>query len=251
MRLTQQEVQEPRSEGPRIFATTHWSVVLSAGQDSSEPSHHALDALCHTYWRPVYIYVRRRGYGPDDAQDLTQEFFAQLIAKQHLGLADPNKGRFRSFLLAMLHQFLMREWCRAHRQKRGGHYRFVSLDQQMPEELGRFEPADADTPDKHFQRQWTLTVLKQSMRALENECTASGKASLFHEVKHFLSGERDGESYQDIGQRLSMKENTVRVAVHRLRQRYGELLRAEVAQTVSADEEVDEELRYLLRAVNE
>src|SRR5215831_17528750 len=163
--------QEVEALTPRIYATTHWSVVLAAGEDGSEPSRRALETLCDSYWYPIYVYVRRKGHAPDDAQDLTQEFFAQLIAKQHLRLADRNKGRFRSFLLATLHFFLAREWSRAHRQKRGGEFKFVSLDQQSPEERYQLEPADGDTPEKQFQRQWALTVLKQSMNALESECS--------------------------------------------------------------------------------
>src|SRR5262245_12083668 len=189
---------ESDAGGARVFATTHWSVVLAAGQGDSAPGQRALETLCGAYWYPIYVYVRRKGHGPDDAQDLTQEFFSQLIAKQHLRLADRNKGKFRSFLLAMLHYFLAREWCRAHRQKRGGQYRFVSLDQQIPEESCQFELADDDTPEKKFQRQWALTVLKQAMNALENECALAGKANLFREVKHLLSGERDGATYTAI-----------------------------------------------------
>jgi RNA polymerase sigma-70 factor (ECF subfamily) len=250
MRLSEPE-PELEVVAPRIFATTHWSVVLAAGGTASEPSRRALETLCHDYWYPIYVYVRRKGYGPDDAQDLTQEFFTQLIAKQHLRLADRNKGRFRSFLLATLHFFLAREWSRAHRQKRGGQFKFVSLDQDSPEERYQMEPADNQTPEKQFQRQWALTVLKQSMNALESECSAAGKANLFCEVKQLLSGERDGATYATIGARLSMTETAVRVAVHRLRQRYGELLRAEIAQTVDSEDEVEEELRQLLHALGD
>src|SRR5580765_1373611 len=128
------EVDESDKTVPRVFATTHWSVVLAAGRDQSDPAQRALETLCRGYWYPIYVYVRRKGYGPDDAQDLTQEFFAQLIAKEHLRLADREKGKFRTFLLAMLDNFLAREWSRAHRQKRGGQFHFLSLDQQAPEE---------------------------------------------------------------------------------------------------------------------
>jgi RNA polymerase sigma-70 factor (ECF subfamily) len=233
----------------RIFATTHWSVVMAAGENDSEESRGALEKLCDDYWYPIYVYVRRKGYGPDDAQDLTQEFFAQLIAKNHLRLADHRKGRFRSFLLATLHYFLAREWCRAHRQKRGGQYRFLSLDQQADEEKPGFEPADDETPEKKFQRQWALTVLKQAMNTLHEECETTGKARLFGEVKHLLSGECDGASYASIAGGLSMSESALRVAVHRLRQRYGQLLRAEIGRTVGSKAEVEEELRCLLKAL--
>jgi RNA polymerase sigma-70 factor (ECF subfamily) len=238
--------RESGGVAPRIFATTHWSVVLAAGQGTSEPSQNALETLCQAYWYPIYVYVRRRGYGADDAQDLTQEFFAQLIAKQHLRLADPNKGRFRSFLLATLHFFLAREWTRAHRHRRGGQYQFVSLDLPATEEGYQIEPADNDTPESTFQRQWALTVLKEAMSALERDCVEAGKEELFQETKHLLSGDRDGAGYSTIACRLAMTEGALRVAVHRLRQRYGELLRAEIGKTVDSEEEIDEELRYLM-----
>jgi RNA polymerase sigma-70 factor (ECF subfamily) len=242
--------QEIERVVPRIFATTHWSVIAAAGEGASEASHHALEKLCAVYWYPIYVYVRRRGYGPEDAQDLTQEFFAQLIAKEHLRLADSNKGKFRSFLLATLNFFLAREWSRAHRQKRGGHYKFVSLDEHMPEELYEFEPPHNDSPEKNFQRQWALTVLKQAMDALERECAETGKSALFREVKPVLSGEPEGVSYATLGHRLSMTESALRVAIHRLRHRYGELLRAEVSRTLEPNGEVEEELRHLAYALS-
>src|SRR5262245_37082738 len=204
---------------PRIFATTHWSVVVAAGQGESAPAQRALETLCRAYWYPIYVYVRRKGYGPDEAQDLTQEFFAQLIAKEHLILADREKGKFRTFLLAMLDYFLAREWSRAHRQKRGGQFVFVSLDQQMPEERYRLEPADNDTPEKKFQRHWALAVLEQAMNALERECQNNGKGALFWETKELLSSERDGPAYAEIARRLNMGEGATRMAVHRLRRR--------------------------------
>jgi RNA polymerase sigma-70 factor (ECF subfamily) len=241
---------ESEKAGRHAFATTHWSVVMAAGQDDTA-AQNALETLCRAYWYPIYVYVRRKGNGPDDAQDLTQEFFAQVISKQHLRQADRNKGRFRSFLLAVLDHFLAREWNRAHRQKRGGKFNFISLDQQTPEDRYRLEPADNDTPEKKFQRQWALTVLNQAMEKLERECAAHGKEGLFREVQFILSGDRVGASYAGIGQRLAMGEGAVRVAVHRLRHRYGELLRAEVAQTVGRPEDVDEEMRCLLSALSE
>jgi RNA polymerase sigma-70 factor (ECF subfamily) len=243
--------REAERKGPRIFATTHWSVVLAAGEGGAEPAQRALETLCRGYWYPIYVYVRRKGYGPDDAQDLTQEFFAQLIAKEHLRLADREKGKFRTFLLAMLDYFLAREWSRAHRQKRGGQFTFISRDQAAPEERYRLEPADNDTPEKKFVRQWALTVLNQTMNVLEKECDANDKGALFREVRSLLSGEREGAVQAEIAQRLAMTEGAVRVAVHRLRHRYGELLRNEVAQTVGRPEEVDEEIQYLLQVLSQ
>ena len=163
--------------------------------------------------------------------------------------ADREKGKFRTFLLAVLEHFLAREWNRAHRQKRGGQYAFLSLDEQAPEERYKLEPTDNDTPERKFLRQWARTVLNQTMSRLEKECATAGKAALFKEVKGLLAGERDDSGYAAIGQRHSLAEGTVRVNVHRLRQRYGELLRDEIAQTVNGPEEVDEEMRYLLNAL--
>ena len=224
---------------------------MAAGQEESALAQSALETLCRAYWYPIYVYVRRKGYGPDDAQDLTQEFFAQLISKHHLRLADRNKGKFRTFLLATLDYFLAREWSRAHRQKRGGQFHFISLDQQTPEERYRLEPADSDTPEKKFAREWALAILKQTMDVLERECEANSTGALFQEAKNLLSGERESGAYAGISQRLGMSEGAVRVAVHRLRQRYGELLRKEIAQTVDKPEEVDEEMRYLLTALSQ
>jgi RNA polymerase sigma-70 factor (ECF subfamily) len=235
--------------GRRIFATTHWSVVLAAGDTDSPPARTALETLCRAYWYPIYVYVRRRGYGAEDAQDLTQGFFAHLIAKEHIRLADPQRGRFRTFLLAMLDYYLAQEWSRAHRQKRGGQFQFVSLDQERAEDRYRLEPVDNDTPEKKFVQQWALTALQNTLAALQSESESQGKAALFAEIRGLLSGESEGGVYSEIAQRLGMNEGAVRVAVHRLRKRYGELLRQEIAQTVDAAADVEDELRYLLAAL--
>jgi RNA polymerase sigma-70 factor (ECF subfamily) len=240
---------EDAGTGPRVFATTHWSVVLAAGDGDSPPARRALETLCAGYWYPIYVYVRRKGHGPDEAKDLTQAFFAQIIAKEHLRLADRTKGKFRTFLLAMLDYFLAREWSRAHRQKRGGQFKFVSIDEQTPEDRYRIEPAVSDTPEKIYLRQWALTVLEQAMNALERECADNGKGVLFGEVKELLSSERDAPTYAELGRRLNMGEGAFRMAVLRLRRRYGELLRHEIAQTVGQAEDVDEEMRLLLALV--
>jgi len=162
--------REPDAADPRVFATTHWSVVIAAGQDDSALARRALETLCAAYWYPIYVYVRRKGYKPEEAQDLTQEFFAQLIAKDHFRLADRSKGKFRGFLLATLDYFLAREWSRAHRQKRGGQFTFVSLDQQAPEERYKLEPADLETPVDPEQQEHTERVpqkLVQERRVVE------------------------------------------------------------------------------------
>lgn len=242
-----------RSDAPegRVFATTHWSVVLAAAGGTTEPAQRALQVLCTDYWYPIYVYVRRKGHEPEQAKELTQEFFAQLIAKEKLRLVDRTKGKFRSFLLAMLDYFLAREWSRAHRQKRGGHITFVPLSSEDPEERYSHEPADRETPERAFFRQWALTVLEQAMNLLETESRAAGKAPLFNAVKELLSMEQDSPAYADLGRQLSMGEGALRMAVMRLRRRYGELLREEVRRTVSDPGEVEAELRFLLGAVME
>lgn len=237
---------------PRVFATTHWSVVLAAGEGDSVPSQRALQELCVAYWYPIYVYVRRKGHGPDDAEDLTQEFFAQLIAKEHLRLADREKGRFRTFLLAMLDQFLANERSRAHRQKRGGQFQFVSLDQQTPEERYAMEPIDdSGTPEEIFLRQWALTLLKNATDALSRRCGAEGKQELFDVARRLMYRDDVGGAYTGVAERLGMSEGGVRVAVHRLRQTFGEALRDEIAQTVHTRGEVEEELRFLMKVLSQ
>lgn len=243
---------ETSSLGRRVFATTRWSVVLTAGEADPVASRHALETLCKAYWYPIYVYVRRKGYGPDDAQDLTQEFFAQLISKDQVRLADRRKGKFRTFLLACLDYFLAREWSRAHRQKRGGQFQFVSLDNMDSEERYRSEPSDPGRcPERAFLHQWALTILAQSIKALETEFTIQGKERLFAELRPLLTGDPGDASVAEIGQRLGMAEGAVRVAVHRFRRRFGALLREEIEQTVTTPEEVDEELRFLRRILSE
>ena len=244
--------RESEVGSPRVFATTHWSVVLAAGEGDSAPSHRALQALCEAYWYPIYVYVRRKGHGPDDAEDLTQEFFAQLIAKEHLRLADREKGRFRTFLLAMLDHFLANERSRAHRQKRGGQFQFVSLDQQTPEERYAMEPVDdSGTPEEIFLRQWALALLKNATEVLSRKCAAEGKQELFEVARRLMFREDAGDAYGGVADRLGMSEGAVRVAVHRLRQNFGEVLREEIAQTVHTRGEVEEELRFLMKVLSQ
>jgi len=228
-----------------VFATTQWSAILAAGDASSPVAHAALEALCRTYWYPLYAYVRRKGYAAEDAQDLTQEFFARLLARNYLNVADRNKGKFRSYLLGSLEHFLAREWTKAHAQKRGGGQAVHSLDETDAENRYLLEPAHALTAEKIFDRRWATTLLGQAMSRLREECVANHKGDLFGKVESLLSGEKGEASYAEVGAALKMSEGAIKVAVHRLRQRYGELVRAEIAQTVATPEEADEELRYL------
>jgi RNA polymerase sigma-70 factor (ECF subfamily) len=221
---------------------------MTARDAGSAESLIALEKLCRAYWYPLYVFIRRRGYGPHEAQDLTQEFFARLIEKGFLCSVDRMKGKFRTFLLAALENFLAKEWNRAHRLKRGGHAMPVSLDAQEAENRYGLEPPDLLTPEKIFERRWALTVLNQAMDRLREECEAKSKGALFRELKGALSGDRQAK-YTDIGTRLSMSEGAVKVAVHRLRERYAELLREEIGNTVSHPDEVEDEIRHLFAAL--
>jgi len=232
----------------RQFATTHWSVVLTAGAGSSPDAQAALETLCRTYWYPLYAYVRRQGHSPEDAQDLTQAFFERLLEKKSLHEVDQRKGKFRSFLLASLNHFLADQWDHAHRQKRGGGLTFISLDEQKPEERYRLEPPDDLDAQKNFERRWALTLLEQVLARLEAEHTAADKTGRFQALQVFRLGEKSSVTYAVVAARLGTSEGAVKVAVHRLRRRYGELFRAEIANTVASSEDVDEEIRHL-RAV--
>ena len=239
------------TDGNAMFATTHWSVVLTAAETESPETATALEKLCRTYWYPLYVYVRRKGYDAQDAQDLTQEFFARLLARNYLSVADRNKGKFRSFLLGSLEHFLAREWTKAHAQKRGGGQTLFSLDEMDAENRYLLEPATDLTAAKIFDRRWATTVLDQAMARLREEHQAGDKAKLFEQVECLLAGNRAEASYEQIASLLNMTEGALKVAVHRLRQRYGECVRAEIAHTVASAEEVDDELRHLFAVLRE
>ena len=235
--------------GKGRFATTHWSIVLAAGQQRSAEARRALAALCETYWYPLYVYVRRQGYSANDAQDLTQEFFARLLEHNYLAAADREKGKFRSFLLASLNHFLAKEWRRAGAQKRGGGRVAISLDLASGESRYGLEPAHALTAEKIYERRWALTLLEQTLAKLRDEFSSGGKLKLFEHLKPYLGGEKGTVPYRQLAAELGMTEGAVKVSVHRLRRRCRELLRAEIAQTVAGPDEVDEELRDLFKAV--
>lgn len=233
-----------------MFATTHWSVVLSAGAQESPESGRALETLCRNYWYPLYAYVRRTGHSPQDAEDLTQTFFERLLEKEWLAAADQTRGRFRSFLLSSLKHFLANEWDKVSAQKRGGHVRLLSLDSRAAETRFHHEPADTTTPDKQFDRRWALTLLDTVLKRLQQEYSDDGKAGLFEKVKGTLSGDRASAPYARIARELNMSEGAVKVAVHRLRQRYRAILREEISQTVGSSGDVEDELRHLFAALS-
>ena len=239
------------ARGAGDFAPTRWSVVLAARRSQSTHARDALETLCRTYWQPIYAFIRRQGQSPPDAQDLTQEFLARLLEKRGLEKVGPSKGRFRSFLLASLKHFLANEWDKARAQKRGGGYVLVPFDTQLAEAGCGLESAAQHTAEKTFERRWALTLLAQVLARLRAEYASGGKTELFEHLKAALSGEGRSVPYAEIATRLKMSEGALRVAVHRLRQRYRELLREEIAHTVSSKEEVEEEIRALFAALED
>jgi len=245
--MTAHETNEAAaSRGPGDFTTTHWSVVLAAGDAASPQAQAALERLCQTYWYPLYAYVRRRGYSPEDAQDLTQEFFARLLAKQWLSMADPERGRFRSFLLAALNHFLDKEWARARCAKRGGGRPALPFDPAEGERWYGREASDSRSAEQIYERNWALRVLTHVRSRLREEYARDGNAGRFDVLEAFLPGEVCPLSYAEAATQWGAAESTVRSAVHRLKRRYGELLRRELAHTVANPAEVDGELRYLI-----
>lgn len=228
-----------------VFATTHWSVVLKAGDTPGDGHTRALDALCQAYWYPLYAYVRRLGQSPHNAQDLTQSFFAYLLENRLLAKANPDLGRFRSFLLGSLKNFMANEWRRQSAQKRDA-AQTISFDAQDAEERYAIEPVEEATPQSLYEQAWAVAVLDQAMTLLETEYATAGKQTLFEHLAACLQGDRQDSTYAELGAKLAMSEGAVKVAVHRLRQRYRELLRASVANTVADPLEVDGELRHLM-----
>jgi len=230
-----------------IFATTHWSVVLQAGHEEGDATQRALEQLCRAYWYPIYVYVRRLGHSPHDAQDVTQSFFEYLLEKRLLAKAHPESGRFRSFLLGSLKNFMANEWRRQTAQKRGGG-QVLTIDTRNAEERYAVEALDESNPQSLYEQAWATAVLDQSIALLEAEYIGAGKQELFEALLPALQGEPH-VPYAELGLRLNLSEGAIKVAVHRLRQRYRELLRAAVANTVADPLDVDGELRHLMQVL--
>ncbi len=241
----------PAARGPRLFTTTHWSLVLRAGSDRTLESRDALEALCRKYWPPLYRFARRCGYSPPDAEDLTQGFFAELLASGSIARADAKRGRFRTFLLAAFQHYRSHQRERAATLKRGGGRQIVSLEAlREAESAPDLEPRETDTPEKLFDRAWALRVLDHALEALRRDYAAMGKEAWFDELKTAVWGGQHEESHAELARRLNSTEGAVRVAVHRLRRRFREELRTEIANTVATPEDVDDELHHLLAALS-
>ncbi len=232
-----------------VFVTTHWSVVLTAAQSDTTRSQAALEHLCRQYWYPIYHFVRRQGHSMHDAQDFTQEFFARLLEKNWIAHADQSRGRFRSFLLLVLKRFLASEWHKANTQKRSGDRHCLPLPLDTAEIRYMNEPVETSTPEQAFEQQWALTLLEAVLRQLRSDYEQDGHGQLFDVLKPCLTGRSEMQPYAVLAASLAMSEGAVKVAVHRLRERYRERLKAEIANTVASPVEVDSEMRHLFRVL--
>ena len=241
----------PGRPSPGQFPSTHWSRVVAAGDPGTPEAQEALATLCNAYWYPIYAYIRRRGHGPEAAQDLTQDFFAYLLERDLIAKADPGRGRFRSFLRGVCANHLGNLRDRSNADKRGGGLPVLSIDASDAEGRYAREPAHELTPDRIFDRSWALTLLGLVLEKLRREYEEAGGASTFEELQGVLTGGRTDDPYATIAARLGTSEGAVRVAVHRLRRRYGILLRAEIAATVHDPGEVDDEIRSLFAALED
>jgi RNA polymerase sigma factor (sigma-70 family) len=239
----------PTTEGRRDFATTRWSLVLKAGKPGADGSDRALAELCGQYWYPLYAYVRRRGHDQEDSQDLTQAFFAKLLKKQDLSAADPQRGRFRTFLLASMKHFLTSEWRRENAQKRGGAVETLPLNFESGEESYLREPYHELSPEAIYERRWALGLLERAVDELRSQYELAGNLELFEALKGFLGGESEVVPYPELAQRLGRSEGTLRTAASRLRSRWRERVRELVAETVEEESEIEDELKNLIASV--
>lgn len=244
------EEREPSTpSGDGAFTTTHWSVVQAAGDSATPSGRNALATLCRIYWPPVYSYIRRRGKDTAEAEDLTQSFFAFLLEKKPFKVADKDRGRFRAFLLASVKNFLANEWDRAQALKRGGGAQMVPLDFRSAESRYCVEPSHDATPERAFERSWAISVCDHVLVRLEQEMRGTGNERRFAELSPFVIGGNSKRTYVEAGTALGLGESAVKVAIHRMRRRFGALLREEIAQTVASSEDVDRELRKLLELI--
>jgi RNA polymerase sigma factor (sigma-70 family) len=249
------DVRKDGAGEQRVFVTTRWSLILSAAKSESgeQTARDALAELCRTYWRPIFSFVCRRGYSPQDAQDLTQDFFVMILEHNWLEHADPNRGRFRSLLLKSLQNFLINAAEKAHARKRGGDVKFVSWDDWMSEAPSPIpisaQALDSLPPERLFDLRWAVTVVEHAIRRLREECEGKGKLRLFHALSGYITAERDEVSYSKLSTTLGVSETAVKKQLRSMRLRYRSLLRDEVAQTVADPAEVEDEIRYLCAAL--
>lgn len=236
--------------GRDYFATTHWSVVEKAGRKFSVDADAALGELCRAYWYPLYVYARRRGRSKEDAEDLVQGFFERFLAKNYLEGLDAERGKFRAFLLAALQHYMVNEWKRTTRQKRGGGEILLSLNWIEAEDRFQAEPPDPTDPEREYDRAWAMELLGRVIQQLRRDCELEGRLGLFEGAKGFLTSTVEATSYEALGQELGMESGAARVAVHRLRKRYRELLKHEISQTLSNPTDTAEEFRALLTALS-
>jgi DNA-directed RNA polymerase specialized sigma24 family protein len=236
-------------DAPRVFPKTRWSVILAAKQGSSPESAAALEVICRAYWYPLYAYVRSSGQSPHDAQDLTQEFFRLLLEKHWLEAADREKGRLRTFLVIALKKFMSKEWRRASTQRRGGGQATVSFDTTFAESRYAADNSAALASDEAYDRQWALTLLDLTVKRLDAEFVAAGKAEDFKALKSCLMEARGAIDYAAVAKRLAVNEGSARVAVHRLRKRFRELYREEISQTLADGADLETELHHLAAAL--
>ncbi|MEM9553417.1 MAG: sigma-70 family RNA polymerase sigma factor [Acidobacteriota bacterium] len=245
--MTDSEPREVPGGGPRQFLTTQWSLVLAirpGDEHSVTIARHALATLCRTYWYPLYAFVRLRGHGPDEAQDLTQAFFARLLETDGLAGVDPARGRFRSYLLGALKHFLANEWHRTRTHKRGGAVQFIDLDALEPEARYALAPTAGDDPERRFDREWAVTTLDRALEQLRDDYAESGRGALFGALRGSLTGEPLNRD--EVAARLGLRPGAVKVAIHRLRKRFRSLIREQIAETVADPDTIDAEMRYLI-----
>lgn len=248
--MNESEQPDSTAVGSGYFNTTHWSVVLLAGKSSSPQRSAALEKLCRAYWQPLYFFARRKGHAEEDAKDFTQQFFARLLERNDFESVDPDKGKFRTFLLTSFSHFLSNELDRARAAKRGGGQKILSFDELQPDRLDEIGQAAELSPDALFDLRWAMTVMETALTGLRKELSSSGKAAQFEGLKRFLTEDAGEGEYAAVAQQLSMTPSSVAVTVHRLRSRYREFVRAEVAQTVRNPLELDQEMRHLCEVLS-
>jgi RNA polymerase sigma-70 factor (ECF subfamily) len=250
--MTEQPSEQDTQEGwPRRFNTTHWSVVLAAGDRPSPQAEAALTRLCQAYWFPIYAFIRKRGHSPEQAQDLTQGFFAGFLENRHVSKAAPDRGRFRCFVMTSVENYLRNENDRARAQKRGGGRNLISLDEQDAEQRYLCVPSTETDPAKTFEQRWAAILLSTVLTRLQEEYVATGKRELFEALQSHLWGDSDSVPYPQLAEQFGVTLANVKVTAHRLRLRYRELLREEIAHTVALPSQIDDEIRHLMQVVSQ